>query len=314
MIRTGVLKLYSIYSLLLLSQFHATISLSPTGLVGLAHESATGLADSHDVGAVKSTIELAGQRMPHSQPLPCRRNLGGCLGGIFRSSTTSARTSQAGIRGSETAEGTRAAETLARPRSWTISFASKFRRIQSKLLFGFFPKARENWNLAHASYEEILASAIRSKSGWGDDGTLAANLADLKTARRQSTESLGLNSDVRRFIFKTEIPKLHQDLVTSLDKVLKNLLQDGAGRGGARSDMESKVAIINKLFKAELQDPEIAPYLEPLKSQLNQLNAFHPTSESAVIPETLSSAQLPLKPSLSNAGKLSISIRSPDHW
>ncbi|EGF96983.1 uncharacterized protein MELLADRAFT_70300 [Melampsora larici-populina 98AG31] len=306
MIKTEILQLFSIYTLLLFSKFHATISLSPVGIIDVAHESATGITDAHDAGAVKSTIELAGERVPHSQPQPCRRSMAGCFPGFLRSSTTSARTSQAGIRGGETAEGTRAGETFAKPRSWTFSIASKFRRVRSKLLFGFYPATRDNWNLVHASYEEILASAIRSKSGWGDDGNFAANLADLRTARRQSTATLGLHPYVRQYILKIEIPNLHQDLVKSLDKVLKNLLRDGGGRGEAGSDMGSKVAIINKFFKAELQDPELAPYLGTLKGQLDKLNALHPSSDSTAVPESLSSAQLPLKPSFSNLGKLKI--------
>ncbi|KAH9818752.1 hypothetical protein DFH28DRAFT_959088 [Melampsora americana] len=308
MIKTEGLKLFSIYYLLLLSQFHTSISPPPIGFIDAAHESATGITDAHDAGAIKSTIELTGERLPHSQPQaqPCRRDLGGCLAGLFRGSGTTERTSQAGIRAGESAEGTRATETFRRPSSWTFSIVSKFRQLQSKVLFGFYPKTRETWNLVHASYEEILASALRSKSGWGDDGTLAANLADLRTARRQSTGRLGLNPVVRQYILKTEIPKLHQDLVNSLDKVFKSLLQDTGVRPEAAYNLPSKIAIINKFFKAELQDPELAPLLEPFKTKLDHLNALHPTSESAVIPRTLSSAELPLKPSFSNLEKLKV--------
>ncbi|EGG05366.1 uncharacterized protein MELLADRAFT_107631 [Melampsora larici-populina 98AG31] len=300
MIKTEVLKLLSIYNLLLFSKFHSSISPSLTGVIDFAHESATGITDSHDAGAVKSTIELTSERIPHSQPQPCRRNLGGCFGGLFRGSGTTARTSQAGIRGGETAEGSRATDTIARTKSWTFKISSNFRRVQSKLLFSFFPKTRENWNLVHASYEEILASAIRSRSGWGDEGSLAASLADLRTARRLSTEGLGFNPYVRQYISKTEIPKLHQDLVKSLDTVFESLLRD---QGGRPDNMPSKVAIINNLFKAELQDPELAPLLEPFQSRLNRLNAGHPT-ESTDLPRTLSSAELPLKPSFSNLKQL----------
>ncbi|EGG05367.1 uncharacterized protein MELLADRAFT_107632 [Melampsora larici-populina 98AG31] len=239
MIKTSVLKLFSIYNLLLLSKFDASISPSPLGITDLAHESAEGITNAHDAGAVGATIEVAGERSPHSQLRPCHRSLAGCFPGFLREPTTSAGT-RAGIRGGETAEVTRGAETLARPRAWSFSIASQFRRVQSKVLFAFFPRTRENWNLVHATYEEILASAIRSKSGWGDDGALAANLADLRTARRQSTTGLGLNSDVIKYILKIEIPNLHQGLVKSLDNVLKNLLQDGGGRGGASANVGSK--------------------------------------------------------------------------
>lgn len=292
---TNVRLHFLIYSFIWLLSLHTIIAPSLAGILDVAHDSSSGISEIRDTGAVKSTMELSHERLPHSQP--CRRNLFGCVSPLGRGSPIAGTSATARV--GESADGLKGTRIFAQPKSWTTSIVLKMRRLEGKILFGFFPKLRDNWSLAHANYEEVLAEVMRSEK-WGEDGAVARTLADMRTARQRSTTILGLNLEVRQHISKTRLPKLYQDLGAALDQALVDITEKN--RGGL--DIDSKLFILNKLFKAELQDPELLPYLKVPKQKLDALNKKYPPKPLTAKPQSLIDTKLPPRPSFSDANKL----------
>ncbi|EGG01274.1 uncharacterized protein MELLADRAFT_79041 [Melampsora larici-populina 98AG31] len=297
MTTTNVLLHFMMYSLMWLLSSRTIIAPSPAGILDLVHDSSSGIAETHDAGAVKSTIEISGERLPHSQP--CRRNLEGCGSFLDRKSPIARTSASSGAGQSLKPNEYSVLRTLEPSKSWKVSIVLKMRRIEGKLLFGFFPKLRDNWNIAHANYEEVLAEVMRSQN-WGDGGVVATTLADMKTARQRSTSIIGLSPEVRRHISKTALPKLYQNLGSALDQILDHLI--ASNRGGV--DVEAKIFILDKLFKAELQDPELLPYLKLSKEKLDSLYKKYPPKPSTEKPQSLINTNIPPRPSFSDLNKL----------
>lgn len=289
MITTHVPLHFMIYSLMWLFSSHKIIAPSSIVLLDAVHDSSSRLSGIHDAGAVKSTIEASGEKSSYSQP--CRQDIEGCdldaRSGVL--STEMSTASDA----SQTAKEFQVAQILAPSKSWKMSAALALRRLEGKALIGLFPKLRDDWNLAYAGYEEVLAGAIRSKADWADTEALAATLADMSTARQRSTAILGLSPEVKKYILQTRLPELYHKLASSLREELDHLL----GNGGLQRATESKIAILNQLFRVELQDPELEPHLKPLESKLYSLNEQHVPTPETEVPEKLSAAEIPPRPS-----------------
>ncbi|EGG01271.1 uncharacterized protein MELLADRAFT_111072 [Melampsora larici-populina 98AG31] len=288
---TNVLLRSMIYSSMWLFSLHTTIAPSPGAVFDSAYDSSSGIAGTRDVSAVTSTIETSGARFSH--PQPCRRSMDGCLlaTGHHMPSTGTSPASDA----SRTSEESRITQTLAPPKSWKTSAALNLRRLEGKALMGFFPKIRDDWNLAYAAYEEVLAGAVRWKADWVDTEGLAATLADMSTTRQRSTNILGLSPEVKNYISQERLPQLYQKLQSTLQEELDHLSENG----GLKRDIDSKIAILNHLFKLELGDPELGPYLDPLERKLSSLNEQHAPTPETEIPETLSTAKIPPRLSFS---------------